>query len=309
MANQSTDTPVSSRSSKNAPAVAPSQLFFSQVANCAKEKRFREIPTPSNFVAQYAREEQRSPPQPVVEDPSRHWIHVPENGRYFVGRQGILEKIKISFVQVATGQRSFALWAGKGFGKTQIARKIVSENTHHSPYILWCQAENKTRIMETFEQYAISRKLVDNRGGDSPDKNFETAARGFLDWFRTLHYWPYGRSGSVLITTHDSSFGRSNLAGDGARLNMLETPDAIKMVLFQLSPESRNTHANAANLDEEEARKLVSPLQNFPLAIHACLGAINEAEGGVTIAESFQDLCSSSGARKAILGVEKDYGK
>lgn len=249
---------------------------------------------------------------------SLHYVDFPENPN-FVGRRDILKTIHQRLVrddvnapETSPASRAFALWAPKGFGKTQTARRFAVETAENFPYILWVNAGDEAGIMETYATFATRLGLVDEAAG------FLRAAKVLLDWFRSLgtdyhclllvitlrpkltltilhvsyaekhflvifdnaedanlvnRWWPHGKMGSVLVTTLDPSFGTSNVAGSGAPLETFDEDSAIEMMLSQVSDHAKND----ADQGRNEAREIVRRVAHLPMAIQHCLGMINES--------------------------------
>ncbi|KAM5452137.1 hypothetical protein MaudCBS49596_003491 [Microsporum audouinii] len=216
-----------------------------------------------------------------------HWITFPKN-RHFVGRQTILSLMKGHLVDTKAADssegRAFALWAPRGFGKTQTARRFVAETADHFQYILWVYADTETKILEAYDSYAKRLRLV------KESSDFLATARALLQWFDSLNvpflvvfddaessklintWWPHGKAGSVLITTLDPAFATSTVAGMGAELPPLDESDAIEMVLSQVPPNAYGTLEGS----REAAGQIVRRVANHPLAIQNCIGVINE---------------------------------
>ncbi|EFR04153.1 SesB protein [Nannizzia gypsea CBS 118893] len=218
---------------------------------------------------------------------SCHWITFPKN-RHFVGRKTILNVMKEHLVDIKAAApsegRAFALWAPRGFGKTQTARRFVAETADHFQYILWVYADTETKILEAFDDYAKQLGLV------KESSDFLATARALLRWFESLTvpflvvfdnaessklintWWPHGKAGAVLITTLDPAFATSTVAGTGAELPPLDESDAVEMVLSQVPLNAYGTLEES----REAARQIVRRVANHPLAIQSCIGVINE---------------------------------
>lgn len=245
---------------------------------------------------------------------SGHCINFPENP-HFVGRRDILATLKRHLVGRDAGpsseRRAFALWAPRGFGKTQTARRFAAETAGYFDFMLWVQADTETGIIEAYSTYAAQLGLVD----DATDFNaatkalrsrfqtlgeycilnglefFQTSVQQLIIFVSSLErrflvifdsaddanlintWWPHGKMGSVLITTLDQSFGTSNVAGNGAQLGTIDEEDAIQMVLSQVLPHARND----ADQGRKEASEIVQRVAHLPLAIQNCVGVINES--------------------------------
>lgn len=189
--------------------------------------------------------------------------------RHFFGRADILTDLDKALVnsrddsgqEITANLRTYALCAPGGMGKTQIATEFVHRRRNDFDAVFWVNADESSKLLQSFHSIAISLGLV---LADSLDSRDQTLTRDLvLGWLAKPlksykqsddsggveatwllifdnadnpevlnNFWPIDSSGSVLITSRDP-LARSYLysQGGGMLLPPLQPQEATKFFL------------------------------------------------------------------------------
>ena len=198
---------------------------------------------------------------------------VPDENSFFTGRTDVLDALD-SLLQ--HGQR-VALYGMPGIGKTQIAEYYAHQ--HHLDYshVFWVLADTIPAIMSGY--VSIAEHILPELNEEPDQSKVAEAVRAWLsnrsDWLLILDnvntlddvrgYLPASKSGHMIITTTQSTFG--NIA-QGVAVSDLAQEVGATLFLRRAKIIAVNAEiGTAAQEDRDAALVLSGEMQGLPLAL------------------------------------------
>ncbi|KAI9668709.1 MAG: hypothetical protein M1817_005200 [Caeruleum heppii] len=201
----------------------------------------------------------------------------------FVGREDVLKQVSEALSPLSKetpSQRTFAICALGGMGKTQIALHYVFSHRDTFTVILWAHADSRAKLAESFSRFAVALGLMDESESDH-----NTARQLLQEWLGTtdepwllifdnadsddnkdlLHeFWPAQDRGSILVTSRDKTIVSQF---SGTELSVLDKKNAVDLLLkltrfnWEARSEQRVREQTAA------AEQIVERIGFLPLGI------------------------------------------
>ena len=130
----------------------------------------------------------------------------------FFGRAKYLQTIKSSLHLQASGNdafrlsSAFAIIGPAGQGKTQTALMYASQNSVSFKYILWVTADEKVKLLQAFQGFAVAIGLLKAHSVDSLRD-----VQSLLEWFNTTSMYTILCHIVIIVFTLSSSEISSNI--------------------------------------------------------------------------------------------------
>ncbi|MFD0206174.1 MULTISPECIES: FxSxx-COOH system tetratricopeptide repeat protein [Saccharothrix] len=215
------------------------------------------------------------------------WGHVPLRNPDFVGRDDLLEQLRLRLGEAGpTAVLPEALHGMGGVGKSQTVVEYIHRHAAEYDVVWWISAEQPAQIKAGFVE--LARKL-----GVAASGSADTAVPAVLEALRRGE--PYGRwilvfdnadrpqdvrpyfpagNGHIVVTSRNSEWGG------------FARPVAVD--LFTRAESIELLHRRAGDLDEAEADALAEALGDLPLAVEQA--AAWRAQTGMQVSEYLQLL-------------------
>ncbi|KAJ5124771.1 uncharacterized protein N7515_008596 [Penicillium bovifimosum] len=220
------------------------------------------------------------PQRPEAAPKITHYIPFTENPRFW-GRENILALIDDALLADSRSLRSFALHGMGGVGQTQIALKYANASREKFDCAFWIAAENLVTIGQSFREIAKRLGLI-KPDTETDDNAVMLEVKQWLSstkirWLLVYdnaedlnvlkHAWPAASTGSVLITSRDSTAAFS-LASGGCQVTPFDTDTGSAALLNILGLDLEST------IHQGEAKAITSTLGGLPLALNQIGGFI-----------------------------------
>ena len=217
----------------------------------------------------------------------------PNSSSLFVGRKGVLERLRIIFFHSddskLMSRHSCLLWGTGGIGKTQICLKFIEEMSSRFSHVFWVDASSVESVTMSLRGISAQGSCLD----DSVESVLQWMSGIQEEWLIAFDnadvlpvyvvekFIPQGNRGNVLITSRNRSIGRLVSSENVIEIDEMEELDAITLLL-------KASRLNASARHIEVAKNIVTELGCMPLAVdHA--GAYIEA-GRCSIDKYLQQL-------------------
>jgi hypothetical protein len=110
-----------------------------------------------------------------------HKIDFPDNTSFY-GRSDILTELEVLMTKGLGTEydcRSFAIFGAPGTGKTQTALKFAYTHSKEYRYIFWVSSETKSKLVQSFAEYAGLLGLVSGNTQRDPTSDAEALKKWF----------------------------------------------------------------------------------------------------------------------------------
>ena len=212
-------------------------------------------------------------------------VQKPNSSSLFVGRKGVLEKLRMVFFPSADSKlmsrRSCLLWGTGGIGKTQICLKFIEEMSGRFSHVFWVDASSVESVTMSLRGISSISAAQASCLDDSVESVLQWMSGIQEEWLIVFDnadvlpvyvvekFIPTGSRGNVLITSRNRSIGRLVSSENIIEIDEMEEADAISLLL-------KASQLDASDRHMEVAKNIVTELGCMPLAVdHA--GAYIEA--------------------------------
>lgn len=211
-------------------------------------------------------------------------FNAPDQNEFFTGRNDVEDAICTLLKQ---GKR-VALHGMSGIGKTQIAADYAHRYRADYSYVFWVNAVDGTALLSGYN--AIAQRILFQQ---AEQINQEGIAETVREWLNTHSNWllifdnadhldavreylPSGRTGHVIFTTVQSSFG--NIA-QGVEVDGLSREDGALLVLRRARRVEADAKLETAVLEDRDAALALSQeMQGLPLALDQAGAYMEDAD-------------------------------